>query len=61
VKGVGESGALPAGAALAAAVEDALSMFDASIESTPLRPEDNLRLMRNPAERHLPSADAGSG
>jgi aerobic carbon-monoxide dehydrogenase large subunit len=49
VKGVGESGALPPGAALAAAVEDALSAFGARIDSTPLRPEDNLGLMRDPA------------
>jgi len=49
VKGVGESSALPPGAALAAAVEDALSPFGASIDSTPLRAEDNLRLMRDPA------------
>ena len=54
VKGVGESGALPAGAALAAAVEDALSSFGISIDSTPLRAEDNLRLMRNPTEGRRP-------
>jgi carbon-monoxide dehydrogenase large subunit len=48
VKGVGESGTLPPSAALAAAVEDALSPFGARISATPLRPEDILRLMRDP-------------
>ena len=55
VKGVGESAALPAGAALAAAVEDALATFGASIDSTPLRPEDNLRRMHDTAAGHRPS------
>jgi len=48
VKGVGESGTLPPSAALAAAVEDALAPFGARISATPLRPEDILRLMRDP-------------
>jgi aerobic carbon-monoxide dehydrogenase large subunit len=46
VKGVGESGALPASAALAAAVEDALAPFGARVDSTPLRSETLLGLMR---------------
>jgi aerobic carbon-monoxide dehydrogenase large subunit len=46
VKGIGESGALPAAAALAAAVEDALAPFGARVDSTPLRSETLLGLMR---------------
>src|SRR3989475_2445543 len=46
VKGVGEGGALAPPAAIAAAVEDALSRFGARITSTPIRPESLLRLMR---------------
>jgi CO/xanthine dehydrogenase Mo-binding subunit len=49
VKGVGESGTLPPAAALAAAVEDALAPFGARVNATPLRPDDILRLMRDPA------------
>jgi len=45
-KGVGEAGALAPPAAITAAVEDALRSFDARITSTPLRPEDIFRLMR---------------
>ena len=48
VKGVGESGTLPPAAALAAAVEDALAPFGARVCATPLRPEDILRLTRDP-------------
>lgn len=47
VKGVGETGALAPPAALTAAVEDALRIFDARITGTPLRPEDIFRLMRS--------------
>ena len=46
VKGVGESGALPAPAALAAAVEDALAPFGARVDGTPLGSETLLSLMR---------------
>jgi carbon-monoxide dehydrogenase large subunit len=46
VKGVGESGALPASAALAAAVEDALAPLGVRVDSTPLKPEILLDLMR---------------
>jgi len=45
VKGVGEGGALAPPAAIAAAVEDALSHVGARITSTPIRPESLLRLM----------------
>jgi len=45
VKGVGEGGALAPPAAIAAAVEDALSRFGARITSTPIRSESLLRLM----------------
>jgi CO/xanthine dehydrogenase Mo-binding subunit len=57
VKGVGEAGALAPPAAIAAAVEDALHPFGARITSTPLRPEDVLRLTGSltPA----PGEDAG--
>src|ERR1043166_1299388 len=47
VKGVGETGALAPPAALTAALEDALRIFDARITGTPLRPEDIFRLMRS--------------
>jgi carbon-monoxide dehydrogenase large subunit len=40
VKGVGESGVLPIPAAIASAVEDALSPFGISIRQFPLRPND---------------------
>ena len=46
VKGVGEGGALAPPAAIAAAVEDALSRFGARITSTPIRAEALLRLIR---------------
>ncbi len=46
VKGVGESGALPASAAPAAAVEDALAPFGARVNGTPLKSETLLSLMR---------------
>ena len=45
VRGVGEAGAMAPPAAIAAAVEDALRPFGARINSTPLRPEDMLRLI----------------
>src|SRR5262249_16567943 len=66
VKGVGESGTLPPPAALAAAVEDALAPFGARISATPLRPEDLLRLVRDPVAArpvvtHNSGLPAGTG
>jgi len=55
VRGVGESGTLPPLAALAAAVEDALAPFGAGIDSTPLRPEDLLRVIHGRATERGPS------
>ena len=46
VKGLGDSGALPASAALAAAVEDALAPFGVRVDATPLSSETLLGLMR---------------
>ena len=40
VKGIGESGVLPIPAAIASAVEDALSPFDIRINQFPIRPRD---------------------
>lgn len=40
VKGIGESGVLPIPAAIASAVEDALSPFDIRISQFPIRPRD---------------------
>jgi CO/xanthine dehydrogenase Mo-binding subunit len=38
-KGVGEGGAIPAPAAVASAVEDALAAFDVTVRSLPITPE----------------------
>ncbi|MFN7634182.1 MAG: hypothetical protein ACK5PI_05605, partial [Acetobacteraceae bacterium] len=40
IKGVGESGVIPTAAAIASAVEDALSGFGARITRVPIRPQD---------------------
>jgi carbon-monoxide dehydrogenase large subunit len=48
VKGVGEAGTVAPGAALVAAVEDALRPFGARLAATPLRPEELWRLARGP-------------
>jgi len=40
VKGIGESGVLPIPAAIASAVEDALSPFNVHIRQSPIRPQD---------------------
>jgi len=45
VKGIGESGVLPIPAAIASAVEDALSPFDVRIRQFPIRPRDLSELM----------------
>ena len=46
VKGVGESGTVPAPAAIASAVEDALRPFDVHITETPLSPDRIVELIR---------------
>jgi carbon-monoxide dehydrogenase large subunit len=63
VKGVGEAGALAPPAAIVAAVEDALRPFGARITSTPLRPEDVLRLIGGltPAQGDAGGVDAPQG
>jgi hypothetical protein len=38
VKGVGESGVIPLPAAIASAIEDALSSFDVRIDQIPIKP-----------------------
>jgi carbon-monoxide dehydrogenase large subunit len=43
VKGVGETGVLPMAAAVASAIEDALSPFGARIENMPVSPQDVLK------------------
>jgi len=40
VKGVGETGAIPVAAAIAGAIEDALSEFNAVIDRVPVSPPD---------------------
>ncbi len=45
VKGAGEAGCIPVPAVMAAAVEDALSPFNASIDHMPLLPDDIRRLV----------------
>ena len=39
MKGVGESGTVPAAAAVAAAVEDALAPFAVEVDEVPVRPD----------------------
>ena len=46
VKGVGESGVLPAAAAIIGAVEDALSEFGAQINTAPIGPADIVDIVR---------------
>ena len=47
VKGVGESGLVPVPAAIASAVEDALSEYGVRVSGVPLAPADLLGLLRN--------------
>jgi 2-furoyl-CoA dehydrogenase large subunit len=49
-KGVGEGGAIPAPAAVASAVEDALAPFGAVVRALPLTPERVWRLVRGLTE-----------
>ncbi|MCY4548022.1 MAG: xanthine dehydrogenase family protein molybdopterin-binding subunit [Defluviicoccus sp.] len=46
VKGVGESGTVPAAAAIAAAVEDALAPFAVEVTEVPIRPDALARMCR---------------
>jgi carbon-monoxide dehydrogenase large subunit len=59
VKGIGESGVLPIPAAIASAVEDALSPFGLKISQFPIRPRDLFELIgaaraQRQKERHEP-------
>ncbi|MCK9908807.1 xanthine dehydrogenase family protein molybdopterin-binding subunit [Microbacteriaceae bacterium K1510] len=56
VKGIGESGVLPIPAAIASAVEDALSPFDVRIRQFPIRPRDLSELMGAAGPCHEKSA-----
>ena len=60
VKGAGESGTIPAPAAIAAAVEDALRPLGARITSLPLSPEKLRALIAGPGAR-VPAAGPASG
>jgi carbon-monoxide dehydrogenase large subunit len=46
VKGVGEGGAVAPPAAIANAVCDALAVFGAEVNATPLRPQELVQLIR---------------
>jgi len=46
VKGIGESGTVPAAAAVISGVEDALRDFDMRIDETPIRPLRLFELIR---------------
>ena len=46
VKGVGESGTIPAAAAIISAIENALEPFGVHIAQTPIRPEKLVELIR---------------
>ena len=48
VKGVGESGVLPAAAAIVGAVEDALSDFGVKISGSPIGPADIVDIISRP-------------
>jgi carbon-monoxide dehydrogenase large subunit len=47
VKGVGESGCVPAAGAIVAAIEDALSPYGVRIDEYPVTPERLYRLLKN--------------
>jgi len=55
VKGVGESGVIPAAAAIVSAIEDALAPFGAHIAQTPIRPAEILALIEAGRRRHADS------
>ena len=46
VKGVGESGTIPAAAAIVSAIENALEPFGVRIAQVPIRPERLIELIR---------------
>jgi carbon-monoxide dehydrogenase large subunit len=56
IKGVGEAGVIPIAAAVASAVEDALSPFGITISKVPLSPVDVLGLI-NAAQNRVPPTD----
>jgi aerobic carbon-monoxide dehydrogenase large subunit len=49
IKGVGEAGVIPIGAAIASAVEDALREYGVHIDRLPLSPIDVLRILNEAA------------
>jgi carbon-monoxide dehydrogenase large subunit len=55
VKGVGESGVLPLPAAVASAIEDALSPFAVHISQIPIRPGDLFSKIRVPGSKVSPA------
>jgi aerobic carbon-monoxide dehydrogenase large subunit len=59
LKGVGEAGCIPTGAAFAQALEDALSDYDFEVREIPLSPNQLFEILRDaprrspaPAETH---------
>ncbi len=52
IKGVGESGVIPMTAAVASAIEDALSSFNVSITKVPLSPPDIIALIHGAASKN---------
>jgi carbon-monoxide dehydrogenase large subunit len=58
VKGVGEGGAVAPPAAIANAVCDALAPFGVEINTTPIRPEELVRLIRSAPARSRPATPA---
>ena len=55
VKGIGEFGVLPIPAAIASAVENALSPFGVRIRQFPIRPRDLSEMLKNAAWREASS------
>jgi carbon-monoxide dehydrogenase large subunit len=51
IKGVGEAGVIPIGAAIASAIDSALAEFDVKIDRLPLSPVDVLALLEQNADR----------
>jgi aerobic carbon-monoxide dehydrogenase large subunit len=60
LKGVGEAGAIPAGAAFAQALEDALPELALEIREIPLSPDRLWMLIREAAPRPAPTPAAVS-
>ena len=52
IKGVGESGVIAPGAAIAGAVEDALAEYGVTVDRIPLTPARVFELLRSARRRH---------